>query len=57
MAGSFLVSCGKPTTTNFVLSGFISKELFAHQLLIFVRSSFTAEIALNESDTENLKYN
>jgi hypothetical protein len=22
-----------------------------------VRSSFTAEIALNESDTENLKYN
>ena len=55
--GSLLISCAEPTTTNFVLSGFMSREFFAHHLLMFVRSWFTAAITLDESDTENLKCN
>ena len=36
--GSLLISCAEPTTTNFVFSGFMSREFFAHHLLMSSRS-------------------
>ena len=35
--GSLLISCAEPTTTNFVFAG-LSREFFAHHLLMFLRS-------------------
>ena len=33
IGGSLLISCGEPTTTNFALSGFISRAFVAHHHL------------------------
>ena len=57
IGGSLLISCAEPTTTNFVLLGFISRAFVTHHSVIFLRSWFTTAIALDESDTGNLKYN
>ena len=56
IGGSLSISCAEPTTTNYVLSRFINRAFVAHHLVI-ERSWFTAAIALDESDTGNLKYN
>ena len=59
---SLLISCGRPITSNFVLSGFRSNEFLARHLQICWRSAFREATALCTSDTDrklfkNFKYN
>ena len=49
------MSWGKATTNNLVFSGLIGKELVEHHLLIEIKSLFTWEMTLAESDPLNLK--
>ena len=49
------MSWGKATTNNLVYSGLIGKKLVEYHLLIEIKSLFTSEMMLAESDTLNLK--